>query len=371
MPLTASLIACTVSALLLGNGVAEPVTPTWAEATRRVRSDPPPEQITRGLHYVISDEARHDLFHEAVADKGGVFLGVGTNQNYLMAAWAKPEYLVIVDFDQVVVDLHQIYRALFLECETPAEFLRLWGPKWATRKVVYQHIRKHVPRRSVRKGVREVFYQYRRRVNYGLNTSLQRTQERGVPSFLDDQAQYDFIRQLYSEDRVLVRRGDFTGRKTMADIGRMLEKLELTVRVVYLSNVEQYVRWHHGRYRRNLLGLPVDEGSVVLRAYGWGSVRVADHNYRYYVQPAEMFHTWLANRKLASYMRLLRSEQPTEIVGFYDLTLSPEEYVATLPKKKKKKRRGSRDKAAAPVTAPASEARQDLAVRSVEAPHGS
>ena len=52
-------------------------------------------------------------------------MGVGTDQNYLIAGWSRPEVLVLMDFDQVVVDLHRVYQLAFLHAESPEAFLRL------------------------------------------------------------------------------------------------------------------------------------------------------------------------------------------------------------------------------------------------------
>ncbi|MEL6546134.1 MAG: hypothetical protein AAFQ82_16010, partial [Myxococcota bacterium] len=50
--------------------------PSWETLTETIRPDPPPKEITRGAHYVRSDEVRHDLFRERISESGGVFLGV-------------------------------------------------------------------------------------------------------------------------------------------------------------------------------------------------------------------------------------------------------------------------------------------------------
>src|SRR5579883_1489971 len=106
-----------------------PLPASTVTAFRNVRDDRPPAHIVRGIHYVVSNENRHYLFRDAVRGKGGVFVGVGTDQNYLMAGWARPEVLVLLDFDQVVVDLHRVYRLAFLNAETPAAFMKLWAPR--------------------------------------------------------------------------------------------------------------------------------------------------------------------------------------------------------------------------------------------------
>ena len=44
-------------------------------------ADPAPPELVRGLHYWISNENDLALFHDAVKDKGGVYVGVGSDQN--------------------------------------------------------------------------------------------------------------------------------------------------------------------------------------------------------------------------------------------------------------------------------------------------
>ena len=109
-----------------GTGL-EPFPTEWAETFGEVEPDPKPDKLTRNSHYWVSDEKRHDLFREAIADKGGVFIGLGTDQNYLMAAWAKPEVLIPLDFDQMVVYLHYAFRVAFLNAKTPKQFIELIG----------------------------------------------------------------------------------------------------------------------------------------------------------------------------------------------------------------------------------------------------
>ena len=87
--------------------------------------DPAPEEITRNQHYWISNEQRLDLFHDPIKDLGGVYVGVGSDQNYLHAGWAKTEVLVLMDFDQKIVDLHGVYRVAFLHASTKEQFTKL------------------------------------------------------------------------------------------------------------------------------------------------------------------------------------------------------------------------------------------------------
>ncbi|MEO1173003.1 MAG: hypothetical protein AAFX94_13280, partial [Myxococcota bacterium] len=224
--------------------------PTWADLASKIPIDPPPEEITRGLHYVRSDELRHDLFHDRIKDKGGVFVGVGTNQNYLMAAWAKPEKLVIIDFDMIVIHVHDAYRAFFLHAKTPDEFLELWRPRIAPRKVAYGKINATYPNQRKRAAdARKALKQFGARVFYALEQMRDEMKKHGRDSFMSDQAQFDTIKKLFEEDRVLAIRGDFTGNRTMRGLADALSTLNEEIDVLYVSNVEQYIGWNK-KYRR-------------------------------------------------------------------------------------------------------------------------
>ena len=108
-----------------GSGSIGPIPKAWADAFNAVRADPKPDKLTKDSHFFVSDEQRHDLFRQDVKNLGGVFIGLGTDQNYLMAAWARPEVLVPLDFDQMVVNLHFAFRVIFLNAKTKEEARKL------------------------------------------------------------------------------------------------------------------------------------------------------------------------------------------------------------------------------------------------------
>ena len=90
---------------------------------------PSKNQHLGNSHYVTTNEARHDHFQKAISGLGGAYLGVGTNQNFEMIGWSRPRVAVMVDFDQMVVDMHHIYRLVFSHADTPDAFVELWAPK--------------------------------------------------------------------------------------------------------------------------------------------------------------------------------------------------------------------------------------------------
>ncbi|MEL6545440.1 MAG: hypothetical protein AAFQ82_12490, partial [Myxococcota bacterium] len=249
-------------------------------------------------------------------------LGVGTNQNYLMAGWANASHLIIIDFDQVIVHVHDAYRAFFLQAETPDDLLDFWRPRSKYRRAAYQVLKDTYEKRGRRAAARNAVRKFGHRVYLGLKESIKHTQKLGVPSFLTDQAQFEHIKKLYQENRIFVIRGDFTARRTLNGISEMLDELEMPLSVLYLSNVEQYIGWNRA-FRRNMERLPVRDDGFVLRTYGWGKHRTADHNYRYYVQSGAAFKEWIGSKK--RYVGgFLKSEEKTEIVGYHEMTKGPE-----------------------------------------------
>jgi hypothetical protein len=253
-------------------------------ALAAIRQDPRPAKLSRGLHFIVSDEKRHDRFREVLNGVGGVFIGVGTDQNYTMAGWAKPELLVLLDFDQVVVDLHGIYRLVFLQAKTPQEFRRWWS--FPERTKLKALLREHTPEGPVRAGMLSTLALTRPTVAHNLDLLMQRYRNNGVPFFMNDESLFQVVRNLFLEDRVVAVRGDLTARRTLSDLATVLLAHRRVVRVLYLSNAEQYFRYAPA-FRQNLLGLPYDAQSWILRT------RPLGFDYAYLAQRPDKLKAWL------------------------------------------------------------------------------
>ncbi len=253
-----------------------------------VRADPPPRELSKGLHFIVSDEKRHHMFRETLQDLGGVFVGLGTDQNYTMAGWARPELLVLLDFDQLVVDLHRIYRLVFLNAESPAEFMELWSYRKA--KQLRALVAAAHPQKDAQRDLRLALGTARATVAKNLQDLVERYTQAGVPMFLTDPAQYAHLRALFLADRVLMVRGDLTARRTLADLARVLKAQGRVVRALYLSNAEQYFPYDR-QFRENVLGLPYDERSWILRT------RPRGFEYIYLAQRPANLRAWLEDRR--------------------------------------------------------------------------
>ena len=268
----------TVSALAWTLGAANAAAETSIEALpadlaadlASIAFDDPPEELVKGIHYVASDESHHHVFQPHIRDRGGVFIGIGTNQNYTMLPWIRPEVAVMLDFDQMVVDMHHVYRVAFASAATPAAFSKLWRP--GQRKQFRKLIRDFYADDAHRQRGALAAYNYsRHRVAKALAHNLETLRGSGVPTYLNDQAAYDFVAAMYRAGRIVAMRGDLTKEKTMGQLAAVLSKHGLVVRVYHPSNAEQYFEFGE-QYRRNVRAMPVDDRSIVIRTRAWSRV---------------------------------------------------------------------------------------------------
>ena len=279
---------------------AQPLPKRLAEALAEVEFDPFPEKLVLDAHYWVSNEDFHDLYKPHIDGLGGVYLGVGTDQNYLLAAWARSPILLMMDFDEQIRNVHDIYGSIFRRTETPAQHLGAWKDEtkvaaWLAEDFEGERLAElqrtlSLSRKSVLVRLRKVVADYK---------------EREVPTFMTDQEQYDFIRKLWLNGRVFSMRGDLTGDLTMVQIAKVMKDHQLTMGIIYLSNAEQYFDFTP-TYRRNIIVQPFDEKSLILRTRPWDELGFPEGGkYHYNVQAGTNFAEWLRVHRVKNASRLL------------------------------------------------------------------
>jgi hypothetical protein len=295
---------------------ADPLAPLPEEVRERfasLPSDPKPDELIRNSHYWISNELNQHIWHEHVKDLGGAYLGVGTDQNYMLAGWAKSDLVVVVDFDSAIADLHQVYGLFFQEAETYDDFYQRWSPAREAEGLAL--IDERYAERPDLKQIRKSYKIARQLVWARLRIVRKAYEKRDLPTFVTDQGQYDHIRTLWRNGRVFAVRGDFTANETMVAVGKAMRDSNLAFNVIYLSNVEQYVDYTP-EWRRNFTGLPVGEKGVVVRTLGWGAFGFAEgEKYHYNVQEAPKFLEWLATSRVKNLPNMLYYRTKTDVVG--------------------------------------------------------
>ncbi len=304
-----------------------PIPADWAAVFDAMRPDPAPEKLIRNTHYFTSNENALDLFHAAIVDKGGVFIGLGAEQNYLMAGWARPQILVPFDFDKVIIDLHAVYRVAFLHARTPKEFIAFWAERNA--KTTRQLIKEAHPEPARRKAVLKAFRLGREFVHKRLIRTKRMYRNRKAPTFLNDPEQYQFIVDLFKADRVYPICGDLTADIALRDVAEATRKAGLTVRVLYLSNAEQYFKYKSD-FKENIYALPFDDRALVLRTVGMKTEWSPDGMYEYVIQGGDNFQAWLRSEFGFSVWSVISSRKVNRRTGRSEITKLP-------PKKKQDK----------------------------------
>jgi len=264
------------------------------------------------------------MLHE-LGVKGGVYLGVGPEQNFSYITAIRPEMAFIVDIRRQAVMQHLMFKAVFEMAADRAAFISLLfskpRPAGLDRSTPIQHIwdafaavatdhdagaktyarvvdrltRTHgftfTPEETEQlDGVFEAFQMYGPAIStrgsaggFGGNgvTFADLTgwslDEAGQPqSFLSTEENYQFLKALQEKNLVVPASGDFGGPKTIRAIGEYVREHRAVVSAFYVSNVEQYL-FMDGKDRAfydNVAALPVSESSIFIRPYSlrqWGS----------------------------------------------------------------------------------------------------
>lgn len=302
-------------------------------------ADPEPESLTRNSHYWVSNENALELFAPHLEGRGGVLLGVGTDQNFIFAAWARAEVLILMDFDQAIVDLHRVYAVAFAGAADVSAFLAFWQPENvdSSRSAIEVTYGEGRQRRAALRAYKTARHAVSNRL---LKVKLHLASV-GRSSLFDDPAQYLHVKALFASRRVFAVRGDLTAGATVTAIGRALKSLGLHVGAYYPSNAEQYFDFTP-QYRANILALPMNDRSVVIRTLGWGKIYGrADATYHYNVQPGLNFQRFLEARRIKSAGHMLKWRTPSPTVGFSTFEKSPEERPTPGPKRGPRKSKKS------------------------------
>jgi hypothetical protein len=316
------LLLASVIALLAGGGSAPGAAQTTAFAQTIAELSEPggyfdtDNLISNERSYlsVLSDFERAGL-------RGGVYVGVGPDQNFSYIAHLRPELAVIVDIRRDNLLLHLLFKALFAVSPNRTAYLaQLVGrappalPAGASVQelaaavdrarqldaAAVDALRRRLDTAIAATGVplspddRTTIDRFHRTfIAAGLDLQftstgrppqsyyptyrdlLLETDERGRPGhFLATDESYAFMKSLQDLNGVVPVTGDLAGRHALAALGRRLAARNQQVTAVYASNVEFYLRRSGtlARFYDNLRALPLAPGAALIRSrFGGGS----------------------------------------------------------------------------------------------------
>jgi hypothetical protein len=249
---------------------------------------------------------------------GGVYLGVGPEQNFSYIAAVRPAMAFIVDIRRQAAMQHLMFKAIFELTDDRAGFLSLlfskprpsgidrdssiqeiWQAYWlvATDSDAWPRNRARILRHITRVrgfslseqeaaqlgAVYDAFYWY----GPSISTRGSRSGGRGSratfadltgysydvagrpQSFLSSAENFEFVKMLHERNLIVPVSGDFGGPKALRAIGEYLRERGAVVSAFYVSNVEQYL-FQDGKsaaFYDNVATLPLDDRSVFIRPY--------------------------------------------------------------------------------------------------------
>jgi hypothetical protein len=243
---------------------------------------------------------------------GGVYIGVGPEQNFTYIAAIQPTLAFIVDIRRDNMLQHLMYKALFELSTDRADFLsRLFSrkrpPGLDSRSSVtalfdgYQAVeadaglyeenlraatdlltRAHQFQLSDadKASVTRLMQAFRMAGPNNLKGSgdknltyaqaMTATDLTGShQSYLASEENFRVVRELERRNLIVPVVGDFAGDKALVSVGRYLKERDAILNVFYVSNVERYLfeQGDHGRhFYANVATLPMDQSSTFIRS---------------------------------------------------------------------------------------------------------
>ena len=248
--------------------------------------------------------------------RGGIYIGVGPDQNFSYIAALRPSLAILLDIRRDNLLLHLLFKTLFAEARTRVEYLALLLGRPVPRDVdawrdasldrllsameaspdrgAIDGLRARLDRRLVRFGVplspedlATIDRFHRRFIDAGLELRFQsygRPPQSGYPSYRDllvetdaqgrqrnylaSEESFQFLKSLHARDQIVPVVGDVSGSSAMAAVARLVRERGERLSAFYTSNVEDYL-FRDGRFPKfvqNLGGIPHDDRSVVIRS---------------------------------------------------------------------------------------------------------
>jgi hypothetical protein len=279
----------------------------------------------RSDNFVSNETTFQHVIPELVKShpSGGVYLGVGPDQNFTYIVALRPRLSIVTDIRRQNMIEHLMYKAVIELAPTRADFLALLfsRPRPAgiadttgapallqayvaapSDSIVYRKnlaaIREQLVNRhkftltaddlSSLAYVYEAFFEGGPELTYSFSVGRQGRAGyfgRRMPtyaelmaeadalgthrSYLASEENYRVLRELETNNLIVPIVGDFAGEKAIRAVGTYLKQHNATVTAFYTSNVEQYLfqqadDWKH--FFANVATLPLDARSTFIRA---------------------------------------------------------------------------------------------------------
>jgi hypothetical protein len=289
------------------------------------REDLPSRLTDRELWRLMADTSETDgyfrsdnltsnelLFQRVIPDllgrskPGGVYLGVGPEQNYTYIAAVKPAMAIIFDIRRGNMLVQLMYKAIFELAKDRADFVSMLFSRPRPQglssvstvagifsafaavegdEALYKRNLEAIDARLTKahgfplssKDLAGLDYAYHAFFLRGYSVRysptyaelMTATDNDGIQrSYLASEASFGFLKDLESKNLVVPIIGDLAGPKAIRGVAAYLKARQTRVTAFYLSNVEQYL-YQDGKWNafcRNFSTLPLDRSSTFIRS---------------------------------------------------------------------------------------------------------
>lgn len=214
------------------------------------------------VSYTKPNEARNYLFAPYIKNLQGGYIGVAADANYTFLSYAKSEYVWLMDFNMNIVNLHKINKYFIIDSPLPQDFLNKWSSakKTSSLKVLEEKLSTDPELENIKKffmANQQSLYEHYLSLSYPDKTNRDF-------GWLRNSENYEHLRKLHLSNKISIVGGDLLKDKTLFNIGETARKLNIKIRIFYPSNAEEFWKFSEN-YKRNIINLPFDEASVVLR----------------------------------------------------------------------------------------------------------
>ncbi len=217
------------------------------------------------LSYITSNEAYQYLFRKPVKNLGGGYVGVASDQNYSFMAAARSEWAWLFDYDPAVVRVHYIAQAILRQVKDRRGFVAAYTKKHSPETIRWiEQDLAHLPPDEVKATVR-TYQTARMRLWSHYARQLKQGKVKGGFGWLRYDDNFAHIKAMADQGRTRVLKGNMLTDKAMPSIAKAAREMGVTIRVYYPSNAEEQWKNLPQQYRDNVIALPFDERSVILR----------------------------------------------------------------------------------------------------------
>jgi len=246
--------------------------------------------------------------------KGGVYIGVGPDQNFTYINQIQPDLVFIIDVRHLNRMQHLTYKIIFQMAKTRKDYFSLLfsiplkkdnglNTKSNISELVDYFLENRPDEKMMNdteakiiktlndkykmklseKDVRGISYVLDSFMYYGMDITYRGGRRSWYPSYAEfitlkhkndfgnpfnTEKSFKYLKKLHVENRFIPVTGNFGGQKALMAIGEYIRSIGQTVSAYYVSNVEQYVirdgyLWNN--WVKNVKNLPLTDKSVFIR----------------------------------------------------------------------------------------------------------